>query len=64
MLGGKRPETLRSMNNLALVLRDLGKYEEAEKMNQEALIRREKRLGLEHPDTPTSVNNLVGVLRD
>ena len=30
ILGGRHPSTLRSMNNLALVLRYQGKYEEAE----------------------------------
>jgi hypothetical protein len=32
-LGAEHPHTLTSADNLALMLRDQGKYEEAEKMN-------------------------------
>jgi len=35
--GAEHPDTLTSVNNLALVLRDQGKYEEAEKINRRAL---------------------------
>jgi Flp pilus assembly protein TadD len=43
------------MNNLAGVLSDQGRYEEAERMHRQALELREKVLGLEHPETLTSV---------
>ena len=50
------------MNNLALVLRIQGKYEEAEEMHRRALELKEKVLGPEHPSTLTSMNNLAVVL--
>ena len=34
VLGKEHPSTLTSMNNLAMVLRDQGKYEQAEEMHQ------------------------------
>ena len=63
MLGKEHPNTLTSVNNLALVLQYQGKYDEAEAMNRQALDGYEKVLGKEHPDTLTSVNNLALVLR-
>jgi tetratricopeptide (TPR) repeat protein len=62
-LGKEHPNTLTSVNNLALVLRYQGKYEQAEEMNQRALEGYEKALGKEHPNTLTSVNNLALVLQ-
>jgi hypothetical protein len=47
MLGVGYPNTLASVNNLALVLRDQGKHKTAEKMSRRALAGREKVLGLE-----------------
>ena len=47
------------MNNLALVLSDQGKYEEAEEMHRQTLGLSETVLGKEHPDTLTSMNNLA-----
>jgi Tetratricopeptide repeat len=46
-----------------VILRDQGRYEEAEAMNRRALDGREKVLGREHPDTLTSVDNLTSVLQ-
>jgi len=57
-------DTITSMNNLAGVMREQGKYEDAEVMHQQALAAREMILGKEHPDTITSMNNLAGVMRD
>ena len=37
VLGKENPDTLRSMNNLAAVLSDQGKYEQAEEMFRQAL---------------------------
>ena len=37
VLGEEYPDTLMSMNNLAEVLRDQGKYEAAEEMQRQAL---------------------------
>jgi tetratricopeptide (TPR) repeat protein len=64
ILGEKNPSVLTSMNNLALVLRNQGKYKEAETMHRQELELSEKVLGKEHPDTLTSMNNLAEVLRD
>ncbi|CUS09496.1 unnamed protein product, partial [Tuber aestivum] len=49
---------------LGLYFRDMGKYDESEKMHRHALEGREKILGPDHPDTLTSVNNLALVLRE
>ena len=62
-LGSEHPDTLMSMNEVAVALKDQGKYAEAESMNRETLAWREKVLGREHPDTLTSMNNLALVLR-
>ena len=59
VLGVEHPDTLMSMNNLAMVLQAQGKYEAAEEMHRQTLELREKVLGPEHPDTLTSMNNLA-----
>jgi tetratricopeptide (TPR) repeat protein len=64
VLGTGHPDTLTSVSNLALVLRDQGKYKEAEEMHRRALEGKEKVLGTEHPYTLISVNNLASVLQD
>jgi len=46
------------------VLRDQGKYLEAEQMYREVVEVRERVQGKEHPDTLTSMNNLATVLSD
>ena len=63
MLGPEHPDTLISMNNLAEVLRDQGKYQAAEEMHRRALELKGKVLGPEHPSTLASMNNLGLVLR-
>jgi hypothetical protein len=52
------------VNNLASVLSDQGKYEQAEEMHRQALGLSETVLGEEYPFTLTSMNNLATVLRD
>jgi tetratricopeptide (TPR) repeat protein len=61
-LGVKHPETLKTMNNLALVLDSQGKYEAAEAMNRQTLSLSEIVLGREHPETLTTMSNLALVL--
>jgi tetratricopeptide (TPR) repeat protein len=61
-VGAKHPSTLISMNALALVLSDQGKYEQAEEICRQALRLRETVLNKEHPDTLTSMDNLALVL--
>jgi len=56
--------TLTSMNNLAMVLKDQGKYEQAEEMYRQALGLSETVVGKEHPDILTSMNNLAIALRN
>jgi tetratricopeptide (TPR) repeat protein len=46
------------------VLRNQGKYEQAEEILRQALRLSETVLGKEHPDTLTSMNNLAMVLSD
>jgi len=62
VLGREHPDTLTSMNNLALVLDSQGKYKEAEAMNRQTLALSEMVLGREHPYTLTSMSNLALVL--
>jgi tetratricopeptide (TPR) repeat protein len=64
VLGLVHPSTLKSATGLALMLQCLGKYEEAEAMNQRALYRREEVLGKEHLETMVSVDYLALVLQD
>jgi hypothetical protein len=58
-LGKEHPDTLTSVNNLAVVLQDQRKYKQAEEMNRRALEGREKVLEKEHPGTLTSVYSLA-----
>jgi hypothetical protein len=53
VLGEEHPSTLASVNNLAVVLRDLGKYEEAEALAPEGRV---KTLREQRPSTLASVN--------
>ena len=63
-LGKVHPDTLASMNNLASVLSDQGKYKQAEEMHRQVLRLKETALGKEHPPTLASMNNLASVLSD
>jgi len=64
VLGPEHPNTLISMNNLALVLNHEGHYAEAEKLYRETLDIQRRDLGPEHPNTLMSMNNLAIVLND
>jgi Flp pilus assembly protein TadD len=61
-LGPDHPETLKSVNNLGILLSDKGDNEGAEKLYRRALEGKERVLGLDHPDTLASVNSLVFLL--
>ncbi len=50
-----------SLNNLAALYHDQGKYAEAEPLYKRSLAIWEKALGPEHPDVATSLNNLAGL---
>ncbi|RPB04125.1 TPR-like protein [Choiromyces venosus 120613-1] len=56
LLGPDHPDTLTSVGNLALVLGQLGKHIEAEKLN------RQNELGLEHPETLNGLSVLFWIL--
>ena len=58
------PTVATSLNNLAVLYRDQGKYAEAEPLYQRALAIREKALGSDHPDVAASLNNLAELYRD
>ena len=62
VLGPEHPDTLTSMNDLALDLDDSGHYAEAEKLEREALDISRRVLGLEHPDTLMLMSNLGNTL--
>ena len=54
-------ETAKQLNQLALVYRSQGKYDEATELYKEALLIDEKTIGKEHPDYATNLNNLANV---
>jgi tetratricopeptide (TPR) repeat protein len=58
-LGEEYPDTLTSMNDLAFIFYNQGKYEAAEPLYEETLRMSVKVLGKEHPDTLISMNNLA-----
>ncbi|APZ54423.1 Tetratricopeptide repeat-containing protein [Salipiger abyssi] len=60
-MGPEHPDTLTSVNNLAVLYRSTGRYGEAEPLYRRALEARERVLGPEHPDTLRSVNNLAAL---
>ena len=62
-LGPDHPDTLQTVQNLAIIYRMQGRYTEAENLYQRALIGREKKLGLDHPDTLQTVQNLAIIYR-
>jgi Tetratricopeptide repeat len=60
-LGEEHPDTLTSMNSLALVLYGLGKLADARDLLAQTLAIRRRVLGEEHPDTLTSIDSLAHV---
>ena len=62
-LGPEHPDTARSLNDLADLLRDQGDFAGARPLHERALAIREKALGPEHPATATSLNNLAILLK-
>ena len=63
-LGPDHPDTLTSVNNLAVLLQAKGDYAAAEPLYRRALAGREKALGPDHPDTLRSVDNLAELYFD
>ncbi len=62
-LGPDHPELGRSLNNLAALYDDQGKYAEAEPLYQRSLAILEKALGAEHTHVATSLENYAALLR-
>jgi len=63
-LGPENTETLRTMSDLAEVLREEGRIAEPEKLDRETLEIRRRVLGPEHPDTIASQYALALILAD
>jgi tetratricopeptide (TPR) repeat protein len=61
-LGLDHPNVGRSLNNLALLLKELGKYTEAEPLLRRALAIDENAYGKDHPCVATNLNNLAFLL--
>ncbi|KAH8661168.1 hypothetical protein BGZ61DRAFT_485518 [Ilyonectria robusta] len=59
VLGEEHPDTLSSMNNLALTYRNQGRWKEAEELQVRVMETRANVLGEQHPDTLTSMGNLT-----
>ena len=58
-LGKEHPDYAKSLNNLAILYKEMGNYKEAEPLYLESKSIREKTLGKEHPDYMSSVNELA-----
>jgi eukaryotic-like serine/threonine-protein kinase len=64
VLGAEHPDTLKSMNNLAVVYVNEGNYARAEALDAQTLEIRRRVLGPDHPDTWTTMSNLAVVYFD
>jgi Tetratricopeptide repeat len=62
VLGREHPDTLTTLNNLAIALYDQSKYAASELLYRQVLKGREKVLGREHPDTLTTLEDLADAL--
>jgi serine/threonine protein kinase/tetratricopeptide (TPR) repeat protein len=62
VLGPENPDTLNSMNSLAVDLMNEGQFAEAEKLMRETLDIRRRVFGPENPETLNSMNSLATVL--
>ena len=63
VLGEHHADTLKSRHNLAVVLQEQGKWQQAEEMHKEVLEVMRQVLGEHHPDTLSSLTNLSCVLQ-
>jgi len=59
LLGRDHPETLQTMNNLAITYNDDNQWDKAVKLQKEVLEARIKSRGEGHPDTLLAMNNLA-----
>jgi tetratricopeptide (TPR) repeat protein len=58
-LGEKHPDTLTSMNDLAMTYSDQGRWKEAEELQVQVMETGKRVLGADHPDTLANMNNLA-----
>ena len=61
-LGPNHPDVAMSLNNLAVLYGDQGRYADAEPLYKRSLAIKEKALGPDHPDVAESLNNLAELL--
>ncbi|MGD9209610.1 MAG: tetratricopeptide repeat protein, partial [Desulfobacteraceae bacterium] len=59
--GKDHPETLLSMNSLAIFCQTQGRYDEAEALYKKIVDLSKKTFGQDHPDTRTAMNNLAAL---
>ena len=59
ILGEKHPDTLESLNNLAVIYYSVGRLGETLPLLKKAYVLRNQVLGEKHPETLTSLNNLA-----
>lgn len=62
MLGPEHPHTLTSLHNMANLLKEQGKLDEAEELFKRAVGARERVLGAKHPKTIKTKENLAKTL--
>ena len=62
-LGADHPETARSVNNLATLLKTMGRLEEAEPLYRRVLELKEANIGTDHSSITTPVRNLATLLK-
>lgn len=63
VLGEAHPKTMLAMNSLAIVYKNLGKYEEALNLTNKLIEQSKSVLGAEHPHTIGFINNLALIYR-
>jgi len=63
-LGPDNPDTLAAAGTVAVVLRELGRYDKARELTEDTLARHRRVRGEDHPHTLVSANNLAGQLRE
>ena len=60
-LGADHPETLKSMNNVAMAYQSVGRPDKAELLLEETLAKVKGKVGPDHPDTLVIMNNLAAL---
>ncbi len=64
VLGANHPTVAATLNNLAVMHKELGNFSAAVPLYQRSLAIREQALGANHPDVATSLNNLANLYSD